>query len=50
MIGCPPTMRNITLDPAHAKVDVETVTITDVPGLDTGGKPLTSICARFSSV
>ena len=47
MIGCPPTMRNITLDPAHAKVDVETVTITDVPGLDTGGKPFDQYMRTF---
>ena len=47
MIGCPPTMRNITLDPAHAKVDVETVTITDVPGLDTGGKPFDRYMRTF---
>lgn len=47
MIGCPPTMRNITLDPAHAKVDVETVTITDVPGLDTGGQPFDRYMRTF---
>ena len=39
MIGCPPVMRTITFDPAHAKIDVDTTVIKEVPGLDTGGKP-----------
>lgn len=39
LLGCPPTMRNITFDPANAKIDVETVTIKEVPGFDTGGQP-----------
>ena len=38
LIGCPPNYRNITFDPKHAKIDVETVTITEVPGVDTGGE------------
>lgn len=38
MIGCPPSMRNVTFDPKNAKIDVETVLINEVPGLDTGGK------------
>lgn len=38
MIGCPPVMRNITFDPKNSKIDVETVTIKNVPGLDTKGK------------
>ena len=38
MIGCPPAMRNVTFDPKNAKIDVETVLINEVPGLDTGGK------------
>lgn len=38
MIGCPPTMRNITFDPKNARIDVETVMIKDVPGLDMQGK------------
>ena len=38
MIGCPPAMRNVTFDPKNAKIDVETVLINQVPGLDTGGK------------
>ncbi len=36
LIGCPPNYRNVTFDPANARVDVDTVTITDVPGIDTG--------------
>ncbi len=39
MVGCPPVMRNVTFDPKHAKIEVDTITIKDVPGLDTGGKP-----------
>lgn len=47
LVGCPPTMRNITLDPKNAKVDVETVMITDVPGLDTKGKPFDEYMKGF---
>lgn len=38
MIGCPPVMRNVTFDPKNARIDVETITIKDVPGMDTKGK------------
>lgn len=38
VIGCPPTMRDITFDPANEEIRVETRTLTEVPGLDTGGK------------
>lgn len=47
MIGCPPTMRNITFDPKNAKIDVETVMIKEVPGLDTGGKPFDEYMKGF---
>lgn len=47
LVGCPPAMRNITLDPKNAKVDVETVMITDVPGLDTKGKPFDEYMKGF---
>lgn len=47
MIGCPPVMRNIILDPANGKVDVETITIKEVPGLDTGGKPFDEYMKDF---
>lgn len=38
MIGCPPAMRNITFDPKNARIDVETVYVDNVDGLDTKGK------------
>lgn len=47
MIGCPPVMRNITFDPKNAKIDVETVTIKNVPGLDTKGKPFDEYMRGF---
>ena len=47
MIGCPPTMRNIILDPKNAKVEVETIMIKDVPGLDTNGKPFDEYMKNF---
>ena len=47
MIGCPPTMRNVTLDPKNKKVDVETIMIKDVPGLDTDGKPFDEYMKGF---
>ncbi|MDD6728194.1 MAG: metallophosphoesterase [Eubacteriales bacterium] len=47
MIGCPPVMRNVTFDPKHEKIDVETVTIKDVPGLDTGGKSFDEYMKSF---
>ncbi len=47
MLGCPPTMRNVILDPANAKVDVDTIMIKEVPGLDTGGKPFDEYMRGF---
>lgn len=47
MIGCPPVMRTITFDPAHAKIDVDTMVIKEVPGLDTGGKPFDEYMKGF---
>ena len=47
MVGCPPTMRNITFDPKNAKIDVETVMIKEVPGLDTDGKPFDEYMKGF---
>ena len=38
LIGCPPNYRNVTFDPKNAKIEVETVTLTEVPGVETGGK------------
>ena len=47
LIGCPPNYRNITFDPKNAKIDVETVTITDVPGVDTNGEPFDKYMEGF---
>ncbi len=47
MIGCPPVMRNVIFDPKNAKIDVETVKITNVPGLDTKGKPFDEYMKGF---
>ncbi len=47
MIGCPPTMRNVTIDPKNAKIDVDTIMIKDVPGLDTDGKPFDEYMKGF---
>lgn len=47
MIGCPPVMRTITFDPKHAKIDVDTIVIKDVPGLDTGSKPFDEYMKGF---
>ena len=47
MGGCPPTMRTVTFDPKNAKIDVDTVMITDVPGLDTNGKPFDEYMRGF---
>ncbi len=47
LIGCPPAMRNITFDPKNAKIDVETRLITEVPGLDTDGKPFNEYMKGF---
>lgn len=38
VIGCPPVMRNVIIDPKHARVDVDTVFVDNVEGLDTHGK------------
>lgn len=38
LIGCPPNYRNVTFDPKNARIEVDTVTITDVPGVDTKGE------------
>lgn len=38
LIGCPPVMRNVVFDPKNAKVDVDTVFVDHVEGLDTDGK------------
>lgn len=38
VIGCPPVMRNVIFDPKNAKVDVDTVFVDNVEGLDTQGK------------
>lgn len=47
MIGCPPTMRNVIFDPKNAKIDVETILIKDVPGLDTKGLPFDEYMKEF---
>ncbi|WP_178667066.1 metallophosphoesterase [uncultured Eubacterium sp.] len=47
MVGCPPVMRNVTFDPQNAKIDVDTITIKDVPGLDTDGKPFDEYMRGF---
>lgn len=38
VIGCPPVMRNVTFDPKNQKVDVDTIYVDNVEGLDTNGK------------
>jgi predicted MPP superfamily phosphohydrolase len=47
LIGCPPAMRNVTFDPKNSKIDVETVYIEDVPGLDTDGKSFPEYMKNF---
>ncbi|MBR5113086.1 MAG: metallophosphoesterase [Clostridia bacterium] len=47
LIGCPPNYRNVTFDPKNAKIDVETITITDVPGVDTKGEPFDKYMEGF---
>lgn len=47
VIGCPPVMRNVTFDPKNAKIDVDTIKITDVPGVDTEGKPFDEYMKGF---
>lgn len=38
LIGCPPVMRNVVFDPKNAKIDVDTVFVDHVDGIDTDGK------------
>lgn len=47
VIGCPPAMRDITFDPAHEEIRVETHLLTDVPDLDTNGKPFDEYMKGF---
>ena len=47
LIGCPPNYRTITFDPKNAKIDVDTVTITDVPGVETNGEPFDKYMENF---
>lgn len=47
VIGCPPVMRNVIFDPKNEKIEVETVKITDVPGIDTEGKPFDEYMKGF---
>ncbi len=46
-LGCPPTMRHVTFDPANAEIRTDTIYIKDVPGLDTGGKPFDEYMKTF---
>lgn len=46
-IGCPPTMRTVTFDPKNAKIDVDTIMIKNVPGMDTDGKPFDEYMKGF---
>ena len=47
LIGCPPAMRNITIDPKNAELKYDTVLVDNVPGLDTGGKPFGEYMKNF---
>lgn len=47
LIGCPPVMRNVVFDPKNAKVDVDTVFVDNVDGLDTQGKPFPEYMKGF---
>lgn len=47
VIGCPPVMRNVTFDPKNGKIEADTVKITDVPGMDTDGKPFDEYMKSF---
>ncbi|MGN0531948.1 MAG: metallophosphoesterase family protein [Eubacterium sp.] len=47
VIGCPPTMRNVTFDPKGGKIQTDTIMVTDVPGLDTDGKPFDEYMKNF---
>lgn len=46
-IGCPPAIRNVTFDPRGAKIDVETVYVDNVEGLDTKGKSFPDYMKAF---
>ena len=46
-IGCPPTMRTVVFDPKNAKIDVDTIMIKNVPGMDTDGKPFDEYMKGF---
>lgn len=46
-IGCPPTMRTVVVDPKNAKIDVDTIMIKNVPGMDTDGKPFDEYMKGF---
>ena len=46
-IGCPPTMRTVVFDPNNAKIDVDTIMIKNVPGMDTDGKPFDEYMKGF---
>lgn len=46
-IGCPPTMRTVVFDPKNAKIDVDTIMIKNVPGMDTDGKPFNEYMKGF---
>lgn len=46
-IGCPPTMRTVVFDPKNAKIDVDTIMIKNVPGIDTDGKPFDEYMKGF---
>ncbi len=47
MVGCPPVMRHVTFDPANAEIRTDTITIKDVPGLDTNGLPFDEYMKTF---
>lgn len=47
MLGCPPTMRHVTFDPARAEIRTDTIMIKDVPGLDTNGLPFDEYMKTF---
>lgn len=46
-IGCPPTMRTVVFDPKNKKIDVDTIMIKNVPGMDTDGKPFDEYMKGF---
>lgn len=46
-IGCPPTMRTVVFDPKNAKIDVDTIMIKNVPGMETDGKPFDEYMKGF---